>query len=284
VPDTAVPGATAEDADVWMRAHRPHPSLRGQIRRVVGFAEHAVGAVHRRELPFGGVPIILSFGDQVRISSATGSGTYTSFVAGMHEIPVDTTHDGTLRCIQVDLDPLGAYRLLGSPMSELRDAVVPVDGLFGPAWRDLGERLAELPSWPERFELLERVLGQCVQDGPRADPEVSWAWRRLAGSHGAVPIGELAAEVGWSRRHFVARFRGQVGIAPKPAAQVLRFARAHQLLTAPGARSISDVAAAAGYADHSHLIREFRRLAGATPSQLLAAVAPPPVASAGQLS
>jgi AraC-like DNA-binding protein len=267
-----------------MRAHVPHPSLRGQVRRVVGFVECAGREVYRRELPFGGVPIILSFGDQVRISSAAGSGTYTSFVAGLHEIPVDTTHDGKLRCIQVDLDPLGAYRLLGLPMSELRDAVVPVDELVGPAWRDLGERLTELPSWPERFELLEQVLGRCAQDGPRADPEVSWAWRRLANSHGGVPIGELAAEVGWSRRHFVARFRRQVGIAPKPAAQVLRFARAHRLLTAPGARSISDVAAAAGYADHSHLIREFRRLAEATPSQLLTALASPAAAGAGQPS
>ena len=54
---------------------------------MVGFTERADGAVHRRELPFGGVPIILSFGDQVQVSSASGSGTYTSFVAGVHEIP-----------------------------------------------------------------------------------------------------------------------------------------------------------------------------------------------------
>ena len=251
-----------------MRVHRPHPSLRGQVRRIAGFAEYAGAAVRRRELPFGGVPIILSFGDPVHISSAAGSGTYSSFLAGLHEIPVDTTHDGTLRCIQVDLTPLGAYQLLGRPMSELHDAVVPLAEL--PGWRDLGERLAGLTSWPERFELLECALGRCAQDGPRADPEVRWAWRQLARSHGAVPIGELAAEVGWSRRHLVARFHRQVGLAPKPAAQVLRFARAYRLLTAPGAGSISDVAAAAGYADHSHLIREFHRLAGSTPSQLLA--------------
>jgi AraC-like DNA-binding protein len=265
VPETVPPEAT-----VRMVAHRPPPSLRGAVRRIVGFAEHTGAPQHRRELPFAGVPLILSLGDPVRISSATGSGEFTSFVAGLHESPVDTTHDGTLRCIQVDLDPLGAYQLLGLPMAELRDEVVPLDALAHPGWRDLGERLAELTSWPERFALLERTLGRCAEDGPRADPEVRWAWRRLVGSHGGVPIAVLAAEVGWSRRHFAARFQRQAGLGPKAAAQVLRFARARTLLTAPGAGSISDVAAAAGYADHSHMTREFRRLADATPSQLLA--------------
>ena len=243
--------------------------MRGLVRRCAGFAERTAGPQHRRELPFGGVPIILSFGDRVRISSATGHGDYTSFVAGVHEIPVDTAHGGTLRCMQVDLSPLGAYQLLGLSMSELHDAVAPLDALDSSHWRELGDRLAELPSWSARFALLDDTLHRAAADGRAADPEVRWAWRRLVASRGTAPIGALAAEVGWSRRHFAARFRGQVGLAPKPAARVLRFAHARALLTAPGVRSISDVAAAAGYADHSHLTREFRRLAGATPSQLL---------------
>lgn len=70
-------------------------------------------------------------------------------------------------------------------------------------------------------------------------------------------------------------FRAQVGLAPKAAARVLRFRRAAGLLVPgpsgkPGrasARSISEVAAECGYADHARLVREFRALAGCTPSQ-----------------
>jgi AraC-like DNA-binding protein len=253
-----------------MVAHLPHPSLRGQVRRMVGFAEQAGGTVDRRQLPHAGVPIILSLGEQVRISSATGAGGYTSFLAGLHEIPVDTAHDGTLRCVQLDLSSLGAYRLLGLPMSGLRDRVVPLDQLGAP-WQDLGERLAALSSWPERFAPLDDTRGRRLADGPRPDPEVVWAWRRLAWAHGAAPVTRLAAEVGWSRRHLTARFHQQVGLAPKATARVLRFTRAHSLLAAPRPGSISDVAAATGYADHGHLAREFRRLAGAAPSGLLGA-------------
>ena len=256
------------EPSVRMVAHRPHPSLRGPVRRMAGFAERGGATVARREYPHAGVPIILSLGEGLRISSAAGAGGYTSFLAGLHEIPVDTVHDGTLRCLQLDLSPLGAHRL-GLPMAELRDQVVPLDELGAP-WRGLGERLAGLGSWAERFALLETLVGRGLADGPRPDPEVAWAWRRLARAHGAVPIAQLAAEVGWSRRHLTARFHQQVGLAPKAAARVLRFSRAHALLDALDAGSISDVAADAGYADHSHLSREFRRLAGAPPSDLLA--------------
>jgi transcriptional regulator GlxA family with amidase domain len=96
---------------------------------------------------------------------------------------------------------------------------------------------------------------------------VAWAWRQLEQSHGSVAIGVLAEEIGWSRRHFVDRFRDHVGLAPKPSARVLRFARASALLTS-GRRPVGEVAARCGYADQSHLVRECRRLAGCTPSEL----------------
>lgn len=98
-------------------------------------------------------------------------------------------------------------------------------------------------------------------------------------SVGTVRVDELADGAAWSRRHLLTRFRTQVGLAPKTAARVLRFQRAAALLAPEGPGggppptvppTFAEVAAACGYADHSHLVREFHTLAGCTPSQYTA--------------
>jgi AraC-like DNA-binding protein len=255
----------------FMLEQPPEGNLRGRIERIVGFGERTGVATHRRELPHPGFPVIISFGDRIRIDSAAGAGVHTSFLAGLHQIPVDTVHEGQLRCVQVDLTPFAAYRLLGMPLTELADTVVDLRELPGIDWGELAERVGYARGWPERFELIQRTLGQRIEETPAEDPEVRWAWRRMRAARGAVGVGALAAEVGWSRRHFVDRFSRQVGLAPKPAAQLVRFRHALGLLGGPG--SIADVASAAGYADHSHLVRECRRLADTTPSALRAELA-----------
>jgi transcriptional regulator GlxA family with amidase domain len=84
-----------------------------------------------------------------------------------------------------------------------------------------------------------------------------------------VRVEALAAETGWSARHLGAVLRREVGLAPKAAGRVVRFDRARRLLAATSAR-VGDVAAAVGYADQSHLDRDFRQFAGAPPSRWLA--------------
>jgi AraC-like DNA-binding protein len=79
-----------------------------------------------------------------------------------------------------------------------------------------------------------------------------------------VRIGALAETIGCSRKHLVAQFRAQVGLPPKSVARILRYERAEELLSRPGATPL-DVAMACGYSDQSHLSREFRELAGTTP-------------------
>jgi transcriptional regulator GlxA family with amidase domain len=83
-------------------------------------------------------------------------------------------------------------------------------------------------------------------------------------------VAALAAGTGWSRRHLLTRFRAQVGLGPKAAGRVLRFRRAADLLAAGPAGTLADLAVACGYADHAHLDREFRALAGCTPTTYLA--------------
>lgn len=253
----------------------PPPSLAGSVRGYCGYVEQSSVPVRRREVPHGGVVLILSFGDSIDITTVRGAAPrpqrLRSFVAGLHDAPVVTEYEGRQHGVQVDLTPLGAYRLLGLPLRHVANEAVELDDVRGGEIERLIDRLASEPAgWAARFEIVDCVLCEWLADGPDPDRAVAWAWHQLERSHGGVAVADLADEIGWSRRHFAGRFREQIGLAPKPTARVLRFQRAVELLGETRTRTIAGVAAAAGYADHSHLVREFRGLAGCAPSELVA--------------
>jgi transcriptional regulator GlxA family with amidase domain len=100
-------------------------------------------------------------------------------------------------------------------------------------------------------------------------PEIAWAWRRLAKSHGSVRIQLLADEIGYSRRHFGECFREAIGVSPKAAARVFRFERACRLI-ADNRPSLAHVAIECGYHDQAHLTREWNALAGCSPKVWIA--------------
>ncbi len=263
------------DAFAWtMRFRAPHPALVDVVDGTYcGYVEDATVPFRRREAATGRVALIINLGaplDLVEMTHSSSGGTrLSSFVAGLHEGYALTEHQGDQCGIQVDLTPIGAGRLLGAA-HEVANEAVALDDLMGRAANELVERLAATDDWAERFSLVDRALLDRLTDAPDADPAVTWAWNQLELSHGQVPVHVLADEIGWSRRHFGVRFRHTVGLAPKPTGRVLRFRRATDLLASGPVRSIADLAAACGYADHSHLVREFHALAGCTPSQFVA--------------
>ena len=203
----------------------PSPALRGSARRLAGWYERVEHPVVRRELPGGRIVLVISFGPPLEVDGRS----YGSFVAGLHETAAITEHAGVSHGIQAYLTPLGAERLFRMPMGELAGGGADLADLLGPVATELAERLYVAPDWPARFALLERFIAARVHDAPPTTPELEWAWGRLLASDGAVPVGSLAREIGWSRRHLAARFREHLGPAaeaagPDPALRARRRA------------------------------------------------------------
>lgn len=258
------------------RVTRPWPArLRPFVHSYAGYWEAAAAPYRVRLVPTGRAVLVISLGEpfaQVRRlgDPSPDSPVTGSLVAGLEDGPRVCDHPGGQEAIRIELTPLGAYRLFAVPMSELTNRVVGLCDVLGPGAGVLVEQLAATGNWGARFDLLDSVLSARVERGPDPAPEVSHAWRLLSRAGGAIPVGRIAAEVGWSQGHLVRRYTEQVGLTPKMSARVLRFHRAVGLLTREGANP-TEVSAACGFYDQAHLNREFRALAGTTPGRMATA-------------
>ena len=125
-----------------------------------------------------------------------------SFIAGVTDGPVLVRHDGSARCLQVDMTALGARQLLGMPMCELANESVPIDAVLGRFGRDLVQRVGEAPDWPtgDNEEIffappedgpLVDIDGMPIEETPPADDEYDPYRRDAARPEDSVPVDEF---------------------------------------------------------------------------------------------
>lgn len=255
----------------WRRAA---PALAPFVERYVGYRYEGYAPGRHQGLPSRHLTVVVSFDSPLRVTSMPDPGqapaSFTALAGGLHAAPVTIGHDGNQHGVSVDLLPLGARRLLGLPAGVLASTVVDLTELWGSRAAELVDRLAAAPTWDDRFRVLDQGLGRLLTRARPPPPEVAHAWGRLVETGGALSVGALAGEVGWSRRNLAQRFHGELGLSPKTAARVLRFERAARRLRRSPRPPLAEVAAACGYFDQAHLNRDWRQLAGCTPTQWLA--------------
>ncbi|MGH3862242.1 helix-turn-helix domain-containing protein [Actinokineospora sp.] len=243
----------------------PDPRLAGKVLTYTAHDYTHPEPISWQVIALGAVTVTIDIDRPVRLVGAESMPV--SPVLGLRDRPVTITQSGHAHGITIGLSPAGAYALFGLPLSEIANAAIGLGDLVGSRACHLADQLAHTPTWAERFRIVDRHLLAWSQDGPRLARPVHGAWHRLMSSHGRVRIGALADEIGWTRQHLVSRFRGQIGLTPKTVARVARLHRATTLINDPGALSWADIAHDSGYADQSHLNRDFRDLTGSTPTQ-----------------
>lgn len=180
-----------------------------------------------------------------------------------------------LLAVLVVFRPGGAYPFFGVPMDELANRVVPARDLWGRRADALLEQLAAIgpgvtrDHTRARLEVIERAL-ESRMFGPDVFEPASAAAARAAVrklSLGGATVEETARALNVSPRHLRRAFVATVGVSPKQYARITRFqgvvSNVSNVQVARGAWS--EVALASGYCDQSHLVREFRELAGLSP-------------------
>jgi AraC-like DNA-binding protein len=260
------------------RTGRPHPLLRDYVESYSGYDLRGFPPGDHVGLPSRHLTFVIQFDAPLELAvlpdGAATPRRFDALVSGFHTTPAVIRHDGNQRGIQLRVTPAGARALFGMPAGELVAAAVPLDALWGRVVGEIIDRLQTGATWDERFATLDRVLLRAaagrVEVPSAVRAETAEAWRRLVAAKGSVDVGTLAAHVGWSRRHLSDQFGVEYGVSPKEMARVLRFERSRWLYVRPEPSTLAAIAAECGYADQAHMAREWRALAGASPTQWLA--------------
>ena len=182
------------------------------------------------------------------------------------------------RVVGVRFRPGGAFPFLRLPQHELTGALPALADVW-PALARERERLADLPDMASVVARVEDVLSRAASRAGRPDRRVAASAAAIAGTGGAIAIDRLSALCGLGPRQLERLFREQVGLGPKRLARIVRFQAG--LRAQEAGASLSAAAHAAGYADQAHFAREFKAIAGVTPSAFASGDDPLAAAFAG---
>ncbi|MBC7843008.1 MAG: helix-turn-helix transcriptional regulator [Gemmatimonadaceae bacterium] len=134
------------------------------------------------------------------------------------------------------------------------------------------EEMADAEDVTRAGEIIDRWLQDTLPDELPLDTLVSAAVDLIVADDGTLPIRTVAQRLGVTVRHLQRRFRQATGLSPKEFASVRRgrAAMKRMLVPQPRVAGLAQLAAESGYADQSHLSREFSRLTTFTPTVLAA--------------
>jgi AraC-like DNA-binding protein len=248
------------------RTLAPSAALRPYIRRYL-IVEYTSGWATTL-LPGAGMVAAFRFQGECRINDAKAP---NALVTGIWDKTRTLIHAGRCANVLVMFTPTGAQAFLREPVEHLFNGTLAMEHeVRCSELRLVEEQLFESEHDEERVAVVEYFLRERIKE-PVVDPGVSEALDRIRILKGSLRIDRLAREAGLSQSALERRFWRVVGTSPKKFAALVRLRSVVRMRRA-GA-SFTEIAHAAGYADQSHFIKDFKRFTGKAPDQFFQSAA-----------
>jgi len=253
----------------------PHPELRGHVRAIWSLRDEPPAApVPQLVAPDGCIELVLNFADAVERLDPPGRQPRFLFVGEISRA-VRIRFTGRLDLLGIRFAPGAAQPFVSAAMEEVVDRSLPLDELVAADFRRALSSASGIDVPGERVARVQEALRACLRRRrpPSSSDVVGAALARIERGGGRTSIERLAGSLGISSRQLERRFWAHAGATPKLFARVFRFQEVLRAI----ARNPPDwatVAATCGYFDQAHLIRDFKRIMGATPRDYLGAEHP----------
>lgn len=258
--------------DVRYTERDPAQSLARYVRCIWSFEDDAGDGAPQRIVPDGRPELVVHCVEPYR--EVEGARTVLQpriLFAGQLTRPLWLQAGARSCVIGVRFHPAGAHCFLGSPLEAFTDARVGLASLWPDDEESLWGEIEAGNAMENRMEALEHFVERRIAaSGVVEDDVVRQCVAAMEQQAGAVAVDEIADRAGIGRRQLERRFLKAVGVSPGTLADILRFRRVFDAIEHDSARPWTDAAAAAGYYDQSHLVRDFRRFVGCTPTEFAA--------------
>ena len=170
--------------------------------------------------------------------------------------------------IGIRFQPGGMAPFISDSMQTLTDARIPAEHLFV-GIHQLIEEIMESSSDAQRVSACNRFLMKSI-DYDRENLNIRRTLRTISDRLGLIDVESLTRLSGRSRRSLELAFQKEVGTSPKMYCRITRFRHLFDAMSnSDRSESWVQIALQAGFFDQSHLIRDFRRFTGDTPTSFL---------------
>lgn len=244
----------------------------GALRRFVASLWYAKGTIpYRREriAPTGSTVAIVVLGDPIRQIPDDGRGpafaTADGLVTGPHDRPVINEPLGETHAIGIVTTTVGCEAVFGQGPATIRGRVRELAG-FWPAAQELRRFLAHTQSGEQALSATEEFLLSVLGAAPTGFERCEAAVEALE-TDPTRPIAEIAAALNTPHNRLNRDFTRIVGLSPRTLASLLRVRRLLAGLDIGGEIDWSQLAAEFGWYDQAHLIRDFKRYTGVSPTR-----------------
>lgn len=186
-------------------------------------------------------------------------------ISGQVNFPAHIRSGGNLNMLVAVFYPHTVGMFIDTPPDVFYNREISGDDIDNAGLREVAARILGGPDDAGAIAVLERWLVSKINPTLNLRRIGAALGRLMSGP--SLSVSHLADTACLSPRQYERIFRAHVGMNPKEYARVVRFQRVLRMMQC-GSRDYVGMAADCGYADQSHMIRDFRALSGHTPAGL----------------
>lgn len=224
-----------------------------------------------RVLPSGSAQLIINLGaDHFRHFKDDNSAEINSeaaVIVGVNSQYIFLDPRTRISTIGATFKPGGIQALFNCPSIEFLNRAVSLCDVIAADTVAYRNRLIDATSAREKFRLLGSILLNQLNEAYSPNAAVIRAVHLLKNQPAAYSVSKLADDIGYSRRRFSTLFRQAAGIAPKKYMRIQRFQHCLRAIRSHPNPNWPQLALAYGYYDQAHFNRDFKILAGLTPTE-----------------